>query len=77
MGSADALLLRGNGAVTTAGAPGLAVTRMWLLAAACQAYLAACAAGQPRELTAAEIGSWQAVQAEMLPRLWNHLRYNS
>jgi ribulose-5-phosphate 4-epimerase/fuculose-1-phosphate aldolase len=77
MGIADALLLRGNGAVTTAANPGLAVTRMWLLAAACRAHLAARAAGQPRPLTAAEIASWQAVQAEMLPRLWNHLRYNS
>jgi HCOMODA/2-hydroxy-3-carboxy-muconic semialdehyde decarboxylase len=77
MGSADALLLRGNGAITTAAAPGLAVARMWLLAAACQTYLAACAAGTPRALTTGEIGSWQAVQAEMLPRLWNHLRYNS
>src|ERR1700679_602137 len=41
MGSADALLLRGNGAVTTAADPGLAVTGMWLLAAACRAHLAA------------------------------------
>jgi HCOMODA/2-hydroxy-3-carboxy-muconic semialdehyde decarboxylase len=77
MGSADALLLRGNGAITTAAKPGLAVTRMWLLAAACRAYLTASAAGEPRPLTAAEVASWQAVQAEMLPRLWDHLRYNS
>ena len=37
----EALLLRGNGAVTLGATPGLAVARMWLLAAACDVYLAA------------------------------------
>ena len=40
----EALLLRGNGAVTLGASPGLAVARMWLLAAACDVYLAALAA---------------------------------
>jgi HCOMODA/2-hydroxy-3-carboxy-muconic semialdehyde decarboxylase len=73
---ADAMLLRGNGAVTTAATPGLAVARMWLLAAACRAYLDASAAGQPVPLAPAEIASWQEVQAEMLPRVWAYLRYS-
>jgi HCOMODA/2-hydroxy-3-carboxy-muconic semialdehyde decarboxylase len=72
---ADAMLLRGNGAVTTAATPGLAVVRMWLLAAACRAYLDASAAGQPVPLAPAEIAAWQDVQAEMLPRVWEYLRY--
>src|SRR5690348_17030300 len=40
----EALLLRGNGALTLGAAPGLAVARMWLLAAACDVYLAAVSA---------------------------------
>ena len=73
LGSSDALLLRGNGALTCGASPGLAAARMWLLAAACQTWLAAAAAGDPRPLEAAEAASWRAVGAELLPRLWRHL----
>ena len=73
----EALLLRGNGAVTLGATPGLAVARMWLLAVACDVYLAALAAsgGDPvTSLSAGEIASWRAVGGELLPRLWQHLR---
>jgi HCOMODA/2-hydroxy-3-carboxy-muconic semialdehyde decarboxylase len=70
----EALLLRGNGAVTLGATPALAVTRMWLLAVACEAWLAAAAAGPITPLTAAETESWRSVAAELLPRLWQHLR---
>jgi HCOMODA/2-hydroxy-3-carboxy-muconic semialdehyde decarboxylase len=83
----EALLLRGNGALTLGATPGLAVARMWLLGAACDVYLQALAAsGQTRSgfrpsgaspvtpLSAAEIASWRAVSGELLPRLWQHLR---
>jgi hypothetical protein len=80
----EALLLRGNGALTLGAAPGVAVTRMWLLSAACDTSLAARAAlaGRgtalpvplPVPLSAGEIASWRAVAAELLPRLWQHLR---
>jgi HCOMODA/2-hydroxy-3-carboxy-muconic semialdehyde decarboxylase len=70
----EALLLRGNGALTVGATPGLAVARMWLLAAACQAFLQARAAGPVHPLAPAEIGSWRAVSSELLPRLWQHLR---
>jgi HCOMODA/2-hydroxy-3-carboxy-muconic semialdehyde decarboxylase len=73
----EALLLRGNGAITLGATPGLAVTRMWLLAAACDVYLAALAAsgaGPVTPLSAGEIASWRAVGGELLPRLWQHLR---
>ncbi len=73
LGSSDALLLRGNGALTCGASPGLAAARMWLLAAACQIWLAAAATGDPRPLDAAEAASWRAVAAELLPRLWRHL----
>jgi HCOMODA/2-hydroxy-3-carboxy-muconic semialdehyde decarboxylase len=70
----EALLLRGNGALTLGASPGLAVARMWLLAAACEVFLAARAAGPVTPLSAAEVASWRAVGGELLPRLWQHLR---
>jgi HCOMODA/2-hydroxy-3-carboxy-muconic semialdehyde decarboxylase len=73
----EALLLRGNGALTLGATPGIAVARMWLLSAACDAFVAARAAGQPGQVTglsAGEIASWRAVRDELLPRLWQHLQ---
>jgi HCOMODA/2-hydroxy-3-carboxy-muconic semialdehyde decarboxylase len=69
----EALLLRGNGALTLGPTPGVAVARMWLLSAACDASLTAQAAGHVTPLTSAEIASWRAVADELLPRLWQHL----
>ena len=71
----EALLLRGNGALTLGDTPGLAVTRMWLLAAACEVFLAARAAGPVTPLTADEIAAWRAAGDGLLPRLWRHLRH--
>ena len=77
LGQSDGLLLRGNGALTCGATPAEAVTRMWLLTAACEAWLSAAAAasfaGRPTELSAEEVASWRAVQRELLPRLWRHL----
>jgi HCOMODA/2-hydroxy-3-carboxy-muconic semialdehyde decarboxylase len=70
----EALLLRGNGALTLGWSPGIAVARMWLLSAACDVWLAAQAAGHVTPLTVQEIASWRAVGDELLPRLWQHLR---
>jgi ribulose-5-phosphate 4-epimerase/fuculose-1-phosphate aldolase len=77
----EALLLRGNGGLTLGATPGLAVARMWLLAAACDVYLAALSASGAASganpvtaLSAGEIASWRAVGGELLPRLWEHLR---
>jgi HCOMODA/2-hydroxy-3-carboxy-muconic semialdehyde decarboxylase len=66
----ESLLLRGNGAITTGANPGLAVARMWLLAAACQTWNIST---DRRGLRPDEIASWRAVQHELLPRLWQHL----
>ena len=68
----EALLLRGNGALTLAPTR-IAVARMWLLSAACDVFLAGRPAGPVQPLSAAEITSWRAVQDELLPRLWQHL----
>ena len=70
----EALLLRGNGALTLGATPGVAVARMWLLSGACDAFLATLAAGRVEPLTAEEIATWRAVGDELLPRLWRHLR---
>jgi HCOMODA/2-hydroxy-3-carboxy-muconic semialdehyde decarboxylase len=70
----EALLLRGNGALTLGATPGLAVARMWILSAACQTFLDAGAGGAVTRLSAAETESWRAVGGELLPRLWRHLR---
>ena len=74
--SGEALLLRGNGALTLGATAGIAVARMWLLAAACEVYLAASQAFGPSvtPLSADEIASWRAAGSELLPRLWDHLR---
>jgi ribulose-5-phosphate 4-epimerase/fuculose-1-phosphate aldolase len=73
----EALLLRGNGALTLGATPGVAVARMWLLSAACDAFVSTCAAGRVTPLTVEEIASWRAVGPELLPRLWQHLRERS
>jgi HCOMODA/2-hydroxy-3-carboxy-muconic semialdehyde decarboxylase len=73
----EALLLRGNGALTLGATPGVAVARMWLLAAACEAFMTARAAGRVTPLTVEEVASWRAVGDELLPRLWQHLRERS
>jgi HCOMODA/2-hydroxy-3-carboxy-muconic semialdehyde decarboxylase len=73
----EALLLRGNGALTLATTPGVAVARMWLLAAACETFVATRATGRVTPLTGEEIASWRAVGDELLPRLWQHLRERS
>ena len=70
----EALLLRGNGALTLGDTPGIAVARMWLLSAACDVWLATRTAGRVAPLTAQEIGTWRAAGPELLPRLWQHLR---
>jgi HCOMODA/2-hydroxy-3-carboxy-muconic semialdehyde decarboxylase len=73
----EALLLRGNGALTLGATPGVAVARMWLLSAACDAFLATRATGPVTPLTVEEVASWRAVRDELLPRLWQHLRERS
>jgi HCOMODA/2-hydroxy-3-carboxy-muconic semialdehyde decarboxylase len=73
LATGEALLLRGNGALTLGATPGIAVARMWLLAAACDTFLATRPLAETRPLSAAEIASWRAVGPELLPRLWQHL----
>lgn len=69
-----ALIMRGNGAITIGSSAGQAVARMYLLERAASTYLAAAATGaRPRPLAAEEVAFWQAIEDEVLRRLWDHL----
>ncbi|MFD8221802.1 class II aldolase/adducin family protein [Streptomyces sp. NPDC059697] len=74
LGASDALVLRGNGGITTGTAPGQAVARMWLLDAACRVHLAAHGAGPVTTLSPEEIAAWRTAAPPLLERLWAHLR---
>lgn len=69
----DSLVLRGNGAVTTADSLGRAVARMWLLARVSRTVALAAVAGDPHDLSDEEIASWRAVSGELLDRIWIYL----
>ncbi len=71
LGGADAMVLRGNGAVTTGTDPGIAVARMHLLATACRVHAAA---PDPVPLDDDDITAWRAAAPPLLDRLWEHLR---
>ncbi|MGW1786919.1 class II aldolase/adducin family protein [Streptomyces sp. NPDC002143] len=74
LGEADALVLRGNGGITTGAAPGHAVARMWLLDAACRVHFAAHGAGPVKTLSPDEIAAWRTAAPPLLDRLWTYLR---
>lgn len=70
---ADAVILRGNGAVTRGGDIAHAVARMWLLERLADLSLRAWAAGSPTALPNAEREWWHAQAAELLPRIYAYL----
>lgn len=74
LGAATALVMRGNGAVTTGSGPGEAVARMWVLEKSARLNATAAAAGTPVPLTAEEQEAWRATSNELLARIWFHLR---
>jgi HCOMODA/2-hydroxy-3-carboxy-muconic semialdehyde decarboxylase len=72
MGSGDALIMRGNGAIVMGRDPATATATMSVLATTCAVWL------QTRDeavaaLTPEEVHSWQVVKPELLPRLAAHL----
>ncbi|GAA4789936.1 hypothetical protein GCM10023200_25920 [Actinomycetospora chlora] len=72
LGDADAVLLRGNGALTVGDSPGVAVARMWLLDAACRVHLGT-AGHHPQVLDDDDVDAWRAAAPPLLARLWRHL----
>ncbi|MEW9550251.1 class II aldolase/adducin family protein [Nonomuraea sp. NPDC050783] len=77
LGGAPALVLRGNGAVTTGASVGEAVALMWVLEASARMNATATAAGTPVPLSPAEQEAWRAAGPELLPRIWSHLQESS
>jgi HCOMODA/2-hydroxy-3-carboxy-muconic semialdehyde decarboxylase len=74
LGEGDAVVLRGNGAVTVGSTPGIAAARMVVLAASARVNLAAAASGSSRALSDTEVAAWRSVAPEVLGRLWMYLR---
>jgi ribulose-5-phosphate 4-epimerase/fuculose-1-phosphate aldolase len=70
----DAIVLRGNGAVTVGSGPGIAAALMHVLEASAGMNLAAASAGNMRPLSEAEYEAWRAAAPELLGRLWDYLR---
>ncbi|MFT4229838.1 MAG: class II aldolase/adducin family protein [Microbacterium sp.] len=73
LATADALVLRGNGAVTTGTDLPAAVARMWLLERSAELALRALAAGAVEELDAKDREWWRARAGELLPRIYRYL----
>jgi len=74
LGDGEAIVLRGNGAVTVGSTPGIAAARMVALEASAKANLAAASAGSAQPLSDEELGAWRAAAPELLGRLWAYLR---
>jgi HCOMODA/2-hydroxy-3-carboxy-muconic semialdehyde decarboxylase len=77
LGDGPAVVLRGNGAVTVAASPGLAVALMHVLETSARVNLAAASARRSRPLSAGECAAWQSVAPEILARLWTHLTHTA
>ena len=73
IGEADAIVLRGNGAVTRGRDLPEAAARMWLLERAAELNLLALAAGEPQALAPDEQLWWRQCAEELLPRIFTYL----
>jgi len=73
LGGGEAVVLRGNGAVTVGRSPGIAAALMVVLEASARINLAAAVAGGSRPLSEAEYRAWRGVAPELLGRLWAYL----
>ena len=74
LGAGDAVVLRGNGAVTVGSSPGEAAARMCVLEQSARLNLAAAVGPGATPLTAEEMAEWRSVAPEILGRLWDYLR---
>lgn len=74
LGKGEGVLLRGNGAVTVGASVGEAAARMWVLEASAEINWRAAAAGTPRPLSEDEFSYWASVSAEILARIWEHMK---
>jgi ribulose-5-phosphate 4-epimerase/fuculose-1-phosphate aldolase len=72
LGTAPAIIMRGNGAVTTGTSAGRAMALMYVLE--CSAALNLRAGEHATPLSDAERAAWQDASQELLHRMWDHLR---
>jgi HCOMODA/2-hydroxy-3-carboxy-muconic semialdehyde decarboxylase len=73
LGDANAVILRGNGAVTTGPDLASAVALMWVLEKTAELNLRALAAGTPQPLPLDEQSWWRDRATELLPRIYTYL----
>jgi HCOMODA/2-hydroxy-3-carboxy-muconic semialdehyde decarboxylase len=73
MGDSNAVILRGNGAVTTGPDLASAVALMWVLEKTAELNLRALAAGTPHPLPLDEQAWWRERSTELLPRIYTYL----
>lgn len=73
LGDADALIMRGNGAVTVGASLPEAVARMWVLEKSARMNSIAASAGAPEPLPQPERDSWRTTSSELLGRIWTYL----
>jgi HCOMODA/2-hydroxy-3-carboxy-muconic semialdehyde decarboxylase len=73
LAEANAVILRGNGAVTTGPDLASAVALMWVLEKTAELNLRALAAGTPRPLPRDEQSWWRDRATELLPRIYTYL----
>lgn len=71
--AADALVLRGNGAMAVGATPGVATARLHLVEVTCQVWLHVRAVGEPCPLDDDDVADWRAAAQPLLERLWRHL----
>lgn len=74
LGSANGVVMRGNGAVTVGADVGEAAARMWVLERSAEMNRDAASAGTPRPLDEEEFVYWDGVSAEILGRIWTYLK---
>ena len=74
LGSANSVIMRGNGAVTVGKSVGVAVARMWVLERSAEMNRDAASAGTLRALSEEEFAYWDGVSEEILTRIWRYLK---
>ena len=71
---ADAMLIRGNGAVVVGGSVPEAAVKAIFLEESCELQFLASAAGQPQQLAADEVATWRDAGFDHFEQAWEYFR---
>ncbi len=74
LGEADAIVIRGTGAVTVGSNVGEATARMLVLENAARMNFYANLTGEPSLLSQEEFSSWRSKSGDLLERLWEYMK---